>query len=52
MGDAVMKNAIFVLTLMMAVIFSFQAFAGTTFLPDAEEGGDPDNIIRITENLN
>ncbi len=47
-----MKNAMFLLTLMTAVVLSFQAFAGTTFLPDAEEGGDPDYMIRITENLN
>ena len=47
------KSLLYVLTLLAAVTFGFQAFAGTTFLPDDEEGGDSSNYtFRMTENLN
>ena len=47
------KSLLYALTLLAAVTISSQAFAGTTFQPDAEEGGDSFNYtFRMTENLN
>lgn len=47
------KSVFYVLTLLAAIMISSQAFAETTFLPDAEEGGDSSNYtFRMTENLN
>ena len=47
------KSVFYVLTLLAAIMISSQTFADTTFLPDAEEGGDSSNYtFQMAEILN